>query len=341
MHPLQSLQTLPPKPTQKLPTTHPPTWITNKNGNRDVRNPKESILIQIPPQILILPPIHLLLIHDPDLDPKKSKKKRKRKHRKRSSSYSSDESRTKHRKKSRRDRGSRRKRSRSRSYSSRSRSRGRSYSRSASRDKMGGNKPYNPSSRYTENAEYGYNDNNYGDSSYSRYGGGGGSGGFGGGRGGYRGYNGRGGGNNYYGGGGSGGSYGSRGSSRWTREERENPPQGRVLGCFGLSQRTAERDLRNVFERYGEVEKVMLIIDRKTQISKGYAFIYFAQPMDASKAKEACTGIELDGRPIRVDFSLTKRPHSPTPGTYLGRRYPGRGGYGGPSNSYSSYGMRG
>eukprot|EP01083_Nonionella_stella_P176322 616546_1 len=210
MHPLQSLQTLPPKPTQKLPTTHPPTWITNKNGNRDVRNPKESILIQIPPQILILPPIHLLLIHDPDLDPKKSKKKRKRKHRKRSSSYSSDESRTKHRKKSRRDRGSRRKRSRSRSYSSRSRSRGRSYSRSASRDKMGGNKPYNPSSRYTENAEYGYNDNNYGDSSYSRYGGGGGSGGFGGGRGGYRGYNGRGGGNNYYGGGGSGGSYGSR-----------------------------------------------------------------------------------------------------------------------------------
>ena len=126
------------------------------------------------------------------------------------------------------------------------------------------------------------------------------------------------------------------GQGRWTREERENPPSSRVLGCFGLSQRTGEKNLLNVFERYGPVEKVMLIIDRKTQISKGYAFIYFENPMDAQNAKEACTGIELDGRPIRVDFSLTKRPHSPTPGTYLGRRHANGGGGG--SYNKSSYG---
>ena len=139
----------------------------------------------------------------------------------------------------------------------------------------------------------------------------------------------------------------SRGSNRWSREERENPPRSRVLGCFGLSQRTGERELRDLFERYGVVEKVMLIIDRKTQISKGYAFTYFESYEGAEKAKEACTGIELDGRPIRVDFSLTKRPHSPTPGTYLGRRYNDRGGRGGGGGyrgggggrgSYGSYG---
>ena len=108
------------------------------------------------------------------------------------------------------------------------------------------------------------------------------------------------------------------------------------MGCFGLSQRTGERELLNVFERYGPVEKVMLIIDRKTQISKGYAFIYFENGNDAGNAKEACAGIELDGRPIRVDFSLTKRPHSPTPGTYLGRRYqggPNKSSYGGSYNN--------
>ena len=28
---------------------------------------------------------------------------------------------------------------------------------------------------------------------------------------------------------------------------------------------------------------------------------------------------EIDGRRIRVDFSITKRPHTPTPGVYMGR----------------------
>lgn len=31
--------------------------------------------------------------------------------------------------------------------------------------------------------------------------------------------------------------------------------------------------------------------------------------------------MRLDGRYIRVDFSETKRPHSPTPGKYMGERH--------------------
>lgn len=38
-----------------------------------------------------------------------------------------------------------------------------------------------------------------------------------------------------------------------------------------------------------------------------------------SQAKEKTTGIELDGRRIRVDFSITRRPHTPTPGIYMGK----------------------
>jgi len=41
--------------------------------------------------------------------------------------------------------------------------------------------------------------------------------------------------------------------------------------------------------------------------------------MYLSKAKERANGMELDGRRIRVDFSITKRPHTPTPGIYMGR----------------------
>lgn len=38
-----------------------------------------------------------------------------------------------------------------------------------------------------------------------------------------------------------------------------------------------------------------------------------------SQAMERANGMELDGRRIRVDYSITKRPHTPTPGIYMGR----------------------
>ena len=36
------------------------------------------------------------------------------------------------------------------------------------------------------------------------------------------------------------------------------------------------------------------------------------------QAKENAPGMELDGHKIRVDFSITERAHTPTPGTYMG-----------------------
>ncbi|CAO2604218.1 Transformer-2 protein homolog beta [Lemmus lemmus] len=46
-------------------------------------------------------------------------------------------------------------------------------------------------------------------------------------------------------------------------------------------------------------------------------FVYFENVDDAKEAKECANGMELDGRRIRVDFSIT--PHTPTPGIYMGR----------------------
>ena len=37
------------------------------------------------------------------------------------------------------------------------------------------------------------------------------------------------------------------------------------------------------------------------------------------QAKEQCNGIDIDGRKIRVDYSITKRAHTPTPGVYMGK----------------------
>ena len=57
----------------------------------------------------------------------------------------------------------------------------------------------------------------------------------------------------------------------------------------------------------------------QTGRSRGFGFIYYESVEDAKAAKEAMTDQEIDGRRIRVDFSITRRPHTPTPGVYMGR----------------------
>ena len=80
----------------------------------------------------------------------------------------------------------------------------------------------------------------------------------------------------------------------------EETDLSRHLAVFGLSQTTTERDVREAFESFGQITKICLIVDAKTQISKGFAFIDFVNGEDAAKAKEATTGMKIDHRPIRV-----------------------------------------
>jgi len=96
------------------------------------------------------------------------------------------------------------------------------------------------------------------------------------------------------------------------------PPPSKVLGVFGISLETTDRDLRKVFDKYGKLEDAMIINDRKTGMSRGFGFVYFEDANDAENAKEETNGTDIDGKKIRVDFSVTKRPHTPTPGQYMG-----------------------
>ncbi|XP_042201630.1 transformer-2 protein homolog beta isoform X3 [Callorhinchus milii] len=100
---------------------------------------------------------------------------------------------------------------------------------------------------------------------------------------------------------------------------RANPDPNTCLGVFGLSLYTTERDLREVFSRYGPLAGVNVVYDQQSNRSRGFAFVYFENVDDAKEAKERANGMELDGRRIRVDFSITKRAHTPTPGIYMGR----------------------
>ncbi|HUH01832.1 MAG TPA: RNA-binding protein, partial [Kofleriaceae bacterium] len=87
-----------------------------------------------------------------------------------------------------------------------------------------------------------------------------------------------------------------------------------------LSYQTNDESLRAVFEEGGrEVLKVSIITDRETGQPRGFAFVEMASPADGQAAIEACDGLEVDGRALRVSEAREREP----------RRGPGGGG-GGP-----------
>ncbi|KAI0301856.1 hypothetical protein B0F90DRAFT_1809953 [Multifurca ochricompacta] len=116
------------------------------------------------------------------------------------------------------------------------------------------------------------------------------------------------------------------------RNSRRSPPPRRpphapiapnpsnVLGVFGLSIRTTERDLDDEFSRFGHVEKVTIVYDQRSDRSRGFGFIRMSTVEEATKCIAELNGVDLNGRRIRVDYSVTDRPHAPTPGEYMGHR---------------------
>eukprot|EP00092_Neocalanus_flemingeri_P035450 GFUD01038575.1.p1 GENE.GFUD01038575.1~~GFUD01038575.1.p1 ORF type:complete len:206 (-),score=27.47 GFUD01038575.1:470-1087(-) len=100
---------------------------------------------------------------------------------------------------------------------------------------------------------------------------------------------------------------------------REDPESNNCLGVFGLSLHTTERELEKEFGKFGPLVKINVVLDGKTARSRGFAFVTFQKVEDATEARNALSDAELDGKKIRVDFSITKRPHTPTPGVYMGR----------------------
>jgi RNA recognition motif-containing protein len=62
-------------------------------------------------------------------------------------------------------------------------------------------------------------------------------------------------------------------------------------------------ELRTVFEDFGQVKSAEIIIDRRTQRSRGYGFVQMMDDASAKRAIEALDGAEYKGRNLRVDAS--------------------------------------
>ena len=104
-----------------------------------------------------------------------------------------------------------------------------------------------------------------------------------------------------------------------------------------LNFQTQEDDLRELFEEFGAVDSVKIIMDRATGKSKGFGFVEMPDDNEAYAAINDLNDNEFDGRVIVV--KKAKPRENSGGGGYNSR---GRGGYnsGGGRGGYNSGGGR-
>jgi cold-inducible RNA-binding protein len=95
-----------------------------------------------------------------------------------------------------------------------------------------------------------------------------------------------------------------------------------------LSFNTNEDELRQLFEAYGQVDRVSIMTDRDTGRSRGFGFVEMASNEDGEKAIAALNGSQVGGRTINVNEARPKAERGGGGGGG-GRERGGRGGNGG------------
>lgn len=75
-----------------------------------------------------------------------------------------------------------------------------------------------------------------------------------------------------------------------------------------LNYSISESELANIFENYGEVISVKLIIDRETGRPKGFGFVEMTDENAAKLAIQELEGSDLKGRTMRVNEANPPKP---------------------------------
>ncbi len=68
-----------------------------------------------------------------------------------------------------------------------------------------------------------------------------------------------------------------------------------------------ESEVRSLFEQYGTVHSAKVITDRETGRSRGFGFVEMDET-EAQQAIEATNGMEMGGRPLRVNEARPRAP---------------------------------
>src|SRR5207302_4640553 len=93
-----------------------------------------------------------------------------------------------------------------------------------------------------------------------------------------------------------------------------------------LSFNTSEDELRQMFEPFGQVDRISIMTDRDTGRSRGFGFVEMASNEDGDKAITALNGSQVGGRTLNVNEARPKTEHAGGGGRDRGGRGGDRGG---------------
>jgi cold-inducible RNA-binding protein len=96
-----------------------------------------------------------------------------------------------------------------------------------------------------------------------------------------------------------------------------------------LSFSTTEDELRQLFEPFGQVDRVSIMTDRDTGRSRGFGFVEMASNEDGEKAITALNGSQVGGRTLNVNEARPKTERAGGGGGGGFRDRGDRGGRGG------------
>ena len=104
---------------------------------------------------------------------------------------------------------------------------------------------------------------------------------------------------------------------------------GTKLYVGNLSFNTTENELQELFSQAGTVQEVMLMQDKFTGKSRGFAFVTMGSDQEAQNAITQFNGKTVEGRPLTVNEARPREARPPGGGRYGGGGGYGGGGYGG------------
>lgn len=94
-----------------------------------------------------------------------------------------------------------------------------------------------------------------------------------------------------------------------------------------LSFSASEEEIRSLFQNYGSVARVSVMMDRETGRSRGFAFVEMNNDEEAESAISGVNGSSLGGRTLNVNEARPRGER--TVGGFGGGRPSGGGGGGG------------
>jgi RNA recognition motif-containing protein len=102
-----------------------------------------------------------------------------------------------------------------------------------------------------------------------------------------------------------------------------------------LAFQTTSQELQDLFAQAGNVESAIIVEDRETGRSRGFAFVEMSTNDEASAAIEQFNGKEIGGRALKVNEAKPRENRGGSGGRNFGSN---RGGYRGGSHGENSGG---